>query len=215
VTFATSFGKVSMRVLPYGVEFATDKVQEILTKEFHEFLELWMLIYVDNMLIHTDTRSQHLGALRKVFEKCAQINLHIRKEKCSFMTTSIKTMGFLVEHNVIKPDPAKIDMLKKARPPQSVQELQSFLGLTQFYRNMLPHLAHVAYPLYAATSENFDFQWTQKLQKAFDHIQLMVSDKIMQSTLQGEDNISVFVDASKNAVCVILMQREQLIFCAS
>ena len=67
-------------------------------------------------------------------------------------------MGFVVEHNVIKPDPVKIDMLTKARAPASVQELQSFLGLVQFYRNMLPHLAHVAYPLYSATSENYDFQ---------------------------------------------------------
>jgi hypothetical protein len=215
LTFMTSFGKVSMKVLPYGVEFATDKVQEILTTEFFEFLETWMLIYVDNILIHTVTRAAHLKAIKTVFQKCKDINLHIRKEKCSFLKQSIKTMGYVVEHNVIKPDPSKIDMLQKARPPATVQELQSFLGLVQFYRNMLPHLAYVAYPLYAATSENFEFQWTSKLHQAFLKVKSMISNEILQTNLVGEEDISVLVDASKHAVCVVLLQKENIVFCAS
>ena len=127
LTFMTSFGKVSMQVLTCGVEFATDKVQETMTHEFFEFLETWLLIYVDNMLVHTLTRRAHLEALRTLFERCKRINIHIRKEKCSFLQQSIKTMGFVVEHNVIKPDPVKIDMLTKARAPASVQELQPLL----------------------------------------------------------------------------------------
>ena len=83
LTFMTSFGKVSMQVLTYGVEFATDKVQETMTHEFFEFLETWLLIYiyVDNMLVHTLTRRAHLEALRTLFERCKRINIHIRKEK--------------------------------------------------------------------------------------------------------------------------------------
>jgi hypothetical protein len=122
-------------------------------------------------------------------------------------------MGFVIEHGKIRPDPVKIDMLQRARPP--VEELQSFLGLAQFYRNMLPHLAHVAYPLYAATSDNYDFQWTDKLQTAFKQIKQMISDNILQTTLQGEEDISVLVDASKYAVCVVLMQQQRIVFCAS
>ena len=126
LTFMTSFGKVSMQVLTYGVEFATDEVQETMTHEFFEFLETWLLIYVDNMLVHTLTRRAHLEALRTLFERCKRINIHIRKEKCSFLQQSIKTMGFVVEHNVIKPDPVKVDMITKARTPTTVHQLQSF-----------------------------------------------------------------------------------------
>jgi transposase InsO family protein len=204
-----------MKVLPYGVEFATDKVQETLTKEFFDFLDIWMLIYVDNMLIHTSTKREHLQALKLVFQRCSVVNLHVRKEKCSFMKTSIKTMGFVVEHNVIRPDPSKIDMLQKAQPPTNVEQLQSFLGLTQFYRNMLPHLAHVAYPLYAATSENYDFQWTTKLHQAFLQIKAMISDSILQTNLEGEQDVVMYVDASKHAVCAVLVQRNRIVYCAS
>ena len=192
--------------------FSTDAKRRFLATEFFEFLETWLLIYVDNMLVHTLTRRAHLEALRTLFERCKRINIHIRKEKCSFLQQSIKTMGFVVEHNVIKPDPVKIDMLTKARAPASVQELQSFLGLVQFYRNMLPHLAHVAYPLYSATSENYDFQWTDKLEKAFQLIKMMIGKEILQTNLEGEDNIKALVDASRNAVCILFCYREGKLF---
>ena len=80
---------------------------------------------------------------------------------------------------------------------------------------MLPHLAHVAHPLYAATSENFDFQWTEKLEVAFQTIKSMLIKEIMQTNLEREDNVEALVDASKNAVCAVLLQRKRLIFCAS
>ena len=74
-----------------------------------------------------------------------------KRENCVFMVESIRTMGFLVQFGVIKPDPQKLDMLKKMPEPQTRQQLKAYLGLLQFYRDMLPHLAHTAYQLYAAT----------------------------------------------------------------
>jgi hypothetical protein len=92
-----------------------------------------------------------------------------------------------------------------------MEELQSFLGLTQFYRNMPPHLAHVAYPLYAATSESYAFQWTEKMQRAFEQIKAMITQDILQTNLEGEEDISVLVDASTNAVCMVLQQRQRIV----
>ena len=80
-------------------------------------------------------------------------------------------MGFEVSNGIIKPDPHKIDMLRKMPTPSTKPELKAYLGLLQFYRGMLPHLAHAAHQLYAATSENYTFQWIQALQQAFDSTQ--------------------------------------------
>ena len=124
-------------------------------------------------------------------------------------------MGYIVQHLSIKPDPVKVDMLNRAKKPETVQELQSFLGLLQFYKGMLPHLAHTAHTLYAATTENLPFQWTSKLDKAFQAVKSMLVKDVMQSELQGDQNIEVLVDASKYAVCVVLKQLEKIIFCAT
>ena len=124
-------------------------------------------------------------------------------------------MGYMVEHMAIRPDPVKVDMLIKAKSPESVEDLKSFLGLVQFYKGMLPHLAHAAHPLYAATTDKLKFQWTEKLEEAYRAVKSMMEKDIMQSELVGETEVQVMVDASKNAVCVVLKQGNRLIFCAS
>ena len=92
------------------------------------------------------------------------------------MVDTIRTMGFEVREGEIRPDSYKIDMLRKTMPPKTKAELKAYLGLLQFYRGMLPHLGHTAHQLYAATSENFSFQWTSTLQKAFEAHQRHVTE---------------------------------------
>ena len=215
LSFKTSFGKISMMVLPYGVQFASDKLLETLSREFFEFLEIWLLIYIDNLLVYTNSWQEHLQSLRTLFGRCRALNIKLRIEKCAFLKTIIKTMGYVVQHLSIQPDPNKVDMLCKTKQPESVQDLQSFLGLLQFYKGMLPHLAHSAHCLYAATTANLPFQWTKKLDQAFLTVKSMLIKDIMQSELVVTENIQVLVDASKFAVCVILKQTNRIIFCAS
>jgi hypothetical protein len=124
-------------------------------------------------------------------------------------------MGYVVQHLCIQPDPNKVDMLTRAKQPETIQDLQSFLGLLQFYKGMLPHLAHTAHPLYAATTANLPFQWTVKLNNAFLAAKSMLMKDVMQSELVGADKIDVLVDASLYAACVILRQDGKIIFCAS
>jgi hypothetical protein len=131
------------------------------------------------------------------------------------MVQTIRTMGFQVQHGKIMPDPAKIDMLVKTATPTTKAELKAYLGLLQFYRDMLPHLAHTAHRLYAATSENFVFQWTDTLDKAFHLTKSMLQKQILNTSLTGVEDIEAFIDASKFAVCIVLIQRGSIISCAS
>ena len=113
LTVTCSFGKVSCTRLTYGVQFATDIFQETMSLELLEFLEKWLMIYVDNFLCSTITRSEHLVALRQLFQRLRTLNVKCRREKCQFMVQSIRTMDFEVSNGIIKTDPHKIDMLRK------------------------------------------------------------------------------------------------------
>ena len=106
-------------------------------------------------------------------------------------------MGFEVSEGIIKPDPHKIDMLRKTPTPTTRADLKAYLGLLQFYRNMLPHLAHAAHQLYAATSENYVFQWTSTLQQAFEATKDMLQRDILNTNLEGMEGVKVYIDASK------------------
>ena len=215
LTITTSFGKVSCTRLTYGVQFGYRCFPRDYDLGSYGVPGKLVVIYVDNMQIKTNTRQEHLVALEQLFLRMRNLNIKCRKEKCIFMVQSIRTMGFLVQFGLIKPDPQKIDMLRRMPEPTTKQQLKAYLGLLQFYRDMLPHLAHTAYQLYAATSENYVFQWTDQLSKYFYLTKTMLEKEIMNTNLQGEEDMKAFVDASKSAVCAVITQRKKIVACAS
>ena len=86
---------------------------------------------------------------------------------------------------------------------------------------MLPHLAHTAHQLYAATSDNFSFQWTPTLQKAFEAKKDMLKKDILLINIKGTSKVKVYIDASEPIVrpCVFSTQftlpHTPLAFCLS
>ena len=112
-------------------------------------------------------------------------NLHLRSSKCLFMVTKLKTLGFVVAHRKIEPDPAKIEMLKKAPVPKDRTQLKRFLGLLQFYRRMLSLLSHSLHRLYALTSSKVDLKWDTTIKKAYNIAKSMLEMDIMSNSLKG------------------------------
>ena len=84
------------------------------------------MIYVDNLLVSTLTKTEHLVALEQLFIRLRKLNIKCRKEKCQFMVRSIRTMGFQVEEGVTKPDSHKIDMLLRTLTPPTKAYLKVF-----------------------------------------------------------------------------------------
>ena len=118
-----------MGVLPFGVYWAASIFQATMCNLFLELLLICLKIYIDNLLIHSMSKREHLIHLREVFSVCKEANLHLRLEKCTFMVEEIKTLGFIISNGVIRPNPVKIDMLLKAPPPKDRTALRGFLAL--------------------------------------------------------------------------------------
>ena len=109
-TFSSSREKVSLKVLPFGVFWASSIFQASV-----DLLLRCLQIYIDNLGIHSMSGREHFIHLREeTLQICKDANLHIRREKCTFMVTKINTLGFVISQNTLEPD-NKIDMLLKAR----------------------------------------------------------------------------------------------------
>ena len=148
---------------------------------FIELITRCLQIYVDNLGVHSHSKREHLLHLRETLSICADANLHVRKDKCNFMLKKINTLGFLVSHNFIEPNPIKIDMLLKATTPHDKTSLRAFLSLLQYFRKMLVHLSHVCHSLYQLTSPNTKFQWLEIHDKAFLAAKDMISKNILNT----------------------------------
>jgi RNase H-like domain found in reverse transcriptase/Reverse transcriptase (RNA-dependent DNA polymerase) len=214
-SFSTSFGKVSYTVLPFGAEFASEKFQNAINEAFREFLGIFLLIYIDNLIVYTKTVDSHMNALRDIFSICRMYNLKLQKAKCTFLTSSLHTLGFVVSRGRVTLDPKKIEMLRNTPTPTNVSKLRAYLSLLQQFRDVLPHISHVCHPLYAATSTSRSFDWDEKCEKAFQTSKEMLLRELARYEFDNEKQTIVYTDASNHAIAVVLTQDSKLITCVS
>jgi len=180
-TFTFINGKVSLKVLPFGVFWALSIFQSTMCDLFIELLTRCLQIYVDNLGVHSHSKREHLQHLRETLSICRETNLHVRKDKCNFMIPKINTLGFVVSKNLIEPDLHKIDMLLKASTPHDKTSLRAFLSLLQYFRKMLVHLSHVCHSLYQLTSPNTKFKWLDIHNAAFLAAKDMIPKNILNT----------------------------------
>jgi hypothetical protein len=113
-----------------------------------------ILIYIDDVLIHTDTHEKHLEALEQVLMRLLQHHLKINLDKCLFGDQEVSYLGFTLTPEGIKPGEAKLKAIKNAKPPNDIKEIRSFMGLCNFFRHHIQDFAITAAPLFKLTRQD-------------------------------------------------------------
>jgi len=117
-----------------------------------------ILIYINDVLIHTDTHEKHLEALEQVLLRLHQHHLKINLDKCLFGDRQVSYLGFTLTPEGIKPGEAKLKSIKQATPPDDVKGIRSFLGLCNFFRHHIKDFAIIAAPLFNLTRQDSEYQ---------------------------------------------------------
>ena len=103
--------------------------------------------YLDDLIITGKTEEEHMQNLLAVLQRIKEYGLRLRKDKCSFLQTSVEYLGHIISHEGIHPSPKKIEAIKKIPEPKNVTELRSFLGMVVYFAKFLPQLSKRAAPL--------------------------------------------------------------------
>ena len=93
-----------------------------------------VLVYIDDLLIHTSTHEEHLQVLEKVFQRLEQNHLKVNLDKCFFGNQEVSYLGFTLTPQGIKPGRNKLQAIKDAKPPTNIKMVRSFVGLCNFFR---------------------------------------------------------------------------------
>jgi len=107
-----------------------------------------ILIYIDDVLIHTNTHEKHLEALEQVLMRLHQHHLKINLDKCLFGDQKVSYLGFTLTPEGIKPGEAKLKAINNAEPPNDIKGIQSFMGLCNFFQHHIQDFAITAAPLF-------------------------------------------------------------------
>jgi hypothetical protein len=175
-----------------------------------------ILIYIDDVLIHTDTHKKHLEALEQVLLRLHQHHLKINLDKCMFGDRQVSYLGFTVTPEGIKPGEAKLRTIKQATPPDDVKGIRSFMGLCNFFRHHIQDFAILAAPLFKLTRQDSEYQsgpLTEAALTAFQTLQGQLSKQPALSFPRNDWKYLLITNAyllnkdSTGGLCATLAQR--------
>jgi hypothetical protein len=156
-------------MMPFGVKNGPPAYQKVVTKASHEYIDVFMKIFLDDITIFNDL-STHLEKLKKCFFKCREFSISLNLNKCAFMVFSGTILGFLVfkENKVM--DPKKVEALVSMPIPITPQEIQVFNEMAYFYRCFIKNFVLIMSPITKLLKKFEAYEWIQKCQNAWEDI---------------------------------------------
>ena len=135
-----------------------------------DFIGKFVIIYLDDILIFSQTREEHLRHLKYVLEILQQEKLLINMNKCSFMNNELVYLGFVISRDGLKMDPEKIEAIVNWSSHKNIFEVRSFHGLASFYRKFIRNFSGICAPIIdTIKKDRKPFYWTATTKKTFNY----------------------------------------------
>ena len=161
----SGMGKFEFNRVPFGLAQAPAYFHRLINEVLTDCN--FAMGYLDDILIFSKTKEEHLQHLEEIFECLRKAGLKLKLQKCSFFKKHIQYLGHLISDEGIQPLPEKLESIAKMPVPQNAKQVKQFLGLVGYYRKFVPHFSDIARPLTQLTRKNEGFNWTTECDKCF------------------------------------------------
>lgn len=156
-TFKTLFGMYQYNVMPFGLTGGPSSWQRYMNDILFEFLGKFCAVYLDDILIYSNTLEKHKRHVQKVLAALQAAGLQIDIKKLEFHVQETPFLGVIIGANGIRIDPKKIEAIVQWATPTNLKEVQSFLGFCNFYRRFIREFAKLTDPLTKLTKKEQPF----------------------------------------------------------
>ncbi|MBW0510085.1 hypothetical protein O181_049800 [Austropuccinia psidii MF-1] len=157
--------------MAFGIKNAPAHFQRMMNTIFQdEILEGWIVVYIDDIIIYSETWEDHVQDKDRVLSKFTPINLEISLNKCNFGQQELLALGHKVSGLILAIDKNKVAAVNKKPVPRKIKEMQSLLGLASYYRNHIKHFAHITISLYKLCSKDVVLEITKERRDAYERI---------------------------------------------
>ena len=207
-TFRTKYGHFEFLVMPFGLTNSPATFMMVIDNAFRPLLDKNVIIYIDNILVYSPNPEKHQKDLRQVFEILRQNKLFGKIEKCDFFQDSIEYLGHTISAQGIETDLKKVDTICNWPKPTNIKEIQSFLGMCNYYHRFITGYSTIALPLTELTHKDIPFDWTPEVEKSFQDLKKKMCEAPILCIPSQDSNhpFRITTDASDFAIGAILDQ---------
>ncbi|KAE8708434.1 cytochrome P450 78A7-like [Hibiscus syriacus] len=210
-TCITRYGSYEWLVMPFGLTNAPTMFCTLMNKLFQLYLDQLMVVYLDDIVVYSNSMEELIDHLRIVFKILRENELYVKKEKCTFATEEVHFLGHVIGHGKLLMDRNKIKAIIEWEPPIKVSEMRSFFGLVNYYRRFIQGYSARASLLMDLLKKGKAREWSEQCQKAFEDLKAAVSQEPVLALPDFTMSFEVHTDASDFAIGEVLMQEGHLI----
>jgi len=205
--FRTPLGHFEYLVMPFGLRNAPSVFQRFIQDIFSDSIGKFIQIYLDDIIIYTNNIDDHIKQVTYVLNKLIENGLYAKLEKCDLHVSKTKFLGFTISPEGLTMDSNKLKSITEWPIPKNITELQSFLGLCNFYRRFIKNFANIMEPLRKLLKKNSKFIWDNKADEAFNLLKQSFCNCGLLIHPNPEKEFIVETDASDYAVGCVLSQK--------
>ena len=206
--FTCHKGLYEFIALPFGLASAPGIFQKAMNEVLSDLIGTCCMIYIDDIVVYGRSIQEHHVNLTRVLARLRQHGLQLKPTKCDMAKDSIELLGFQVSAEGLRPLPSRVADLLKLTPPTDKTGVRSFLGMTGYYRNLLPQYSKMALPLTNLTGAKAHFYWGPDQQKAFDQLKQALAHDPVTAHPDPRKPYTLYTDASHYCIGGVLCQRD-------
>ncbi|UYV69343.1 K02A2.6-like, partial [Cordylochernes scorpioides] len=203
----THKGLFKVNRLPFGVSCAPGIFQRRMESLIAKIPGV--VIYLDDILVTGKDEMEHDLRLREVLKSIQRMGLTLKKEKCEFKKSSLIFLGCRIDAEGIHPTEEKCEAIKNFPKPENKKELQSFLGLLNFYSKFLKDRTTVLEPLHRLLNKRNFWKWKEVEDRAFREAKNLIQSDLVLTPYDATKPLVLACDASPFGVGAVLSHVEE------
>ena len=204
-TFRTRYGHFEFIVMSFGLTNAPIAFMDLMHRVFQPYLDRFVVVFMDDILIYSKSEEDHEGHLRIVLQALREHQLHAKFSKCEFRLTEVRFLGHVVLASGVSVDPKKVKAIMSWERLKSVFKICSFLGLAGYYRRFIENFSLLATPMMRLTQKEVKFEWNDLCEEAFQELKMRLTLAPILIVPEMGQRYTVYCDASKDGLgCVLI-----------
>jgi hypothetical protein len=157
--------------MSFGLTNAPAYFMYLMNSIFMEELDIFVVSFIDDILIYSKTRDDHARHIHIVLQKLWKHRLYAKFSKCEFWLEKVSFLGHILSKDGVAINPSKVQDVLEWKQPRNITDIRSFLGLAGYYRRFIENFSKIAKPMTELLKNGVKFEWSQACEEAFSNSQ--------------------------------------------
>ena len=184
---------------------------DFMHRVFQPYLDQFVVVFIDNILIYSKTEEEHEDHLRVVLQALREHHLYAKFNKCEFWLTEVKFLGHVVLASGVSMDLEKVEAIMSWERLKSFFEIHSFLVLAGYYWIFIEDFSRLVAPMTRLPWKEFKFEWNDQCETTFQELKIRLTSASILIVSERGQVYTMYCDGSKDGLGCVLMQSERVV----